>query len=43
MQVETINIDEDPTDPFAARVIIIYQLVATQARERLSLRVQVQG
>lgn len=43
VQIETVEVDEDPADPYAARVVITYQLVATQARERLSLSVQVQG
>lgn len=42
-QVETIQVDEDEINPYAALIVITYQLVATQTRERLSLTVQVQG
>jgi uncharacterized protein len=39
IQVETVDIASDPADPESARATIIYRLVATSARERISLGV----
>jgi phage baseplate assembly protein W len=39
LRVESIDVDEDPADPQAAVVTIVYRLVATQARERVALTV----
>jgi uncharacterized protein len=43
IQVESIDVVIDPVDPQAAIVTITYQLVATQARERVSLAVTLNG
>ncbi len=37
--VESVKVDPDPEDPEAAIATITYKLVATQARERVSLSV----
>jgi uncharacterized protein len=37
--VESVIVDPDPQDPQAAIATIIYQLVATQARERVNIGV----
>jgi phage baseplate assembly protein W len=37
--VESVNVETDPDDPQAAIATITYQLVTTQARERVSLNV----
>ena len=39
IQVETVDIAADPADPESARASITYRLVATSARERISLGV----
>lgn len=39
IQVETVDIASDPADPASARATITYRLVATSARERISLGV----
>ncbi len=41
--VESVDVDADPDDPQGAIAIITYQLVATQARERISVGVQLAG
>ena len=37
IQVESVRVSADPADPEAAVATIEYQLIATQARERVSL------
>ncbi len=37
--VESVKVDPDPADPEAAIATITYKLIATQARERVSLSV----
>ena len=37
--VESVSVDPDPTDAEAAIATIVYKLVATQARERVSLNI----
>lgn len=37
--VDGVTVDPDPNDPQAAVATIVYRLVATQARERVSLNV----
>jgi uncharacterized protein len=37
--VESVQVDQDPSDPNAAIATINYKLVATQARERVTLNV----
>ena len=37
VQVESVTVDPDPSDPEAAVAAITYRLVATQGRERVSL------
>jgi phage baseplate assembly protein W len=37
--VEAVQVDQDPADPEAAIATISYKLVATQARERVTLNV----
>jgi phage baseplate assembly protein W len=37
--VEHVEVEEDPADPEAAVATIEYRLVATQARERVTLSV----
>jgi len=39
IQVEGVEVEVDPADGEAARVTILYRLVATSARERISLNV----
>jgi uncharacterized protein len=39
ISIESVDVDEDGTDPEAAIATIVYRLVATQARERISLTV----
>lgn len=41
--VEAVNVEADPSDPQAAIATISYKLVATQARERVSLAVGLAG
>lgn len=41
--VESVEVDIDPKDPQAAIATVGYQLVATQAQQRLDLRVQLSG
>jgi len=43
IRVESIAVEPDSTDPQAAIATITYKLVATQARERLSLSVTLGG
>ena len=43
LTVEAVEVEEDPTDPRAAIATIMYRLVATQARERVSLTVRLAG
>ena len=39
LRVESVAVEPDPVDPQAALATITYKLVATQARERVSLTV----
>lgn len=41
--VEEVRVETDPAEPESAIVTISYQLVATQARERVSLNVSLSG
>ncbi|MBO0792917.1 MAG: GPW/gp25 family protein [Ktedonobacteraceae bacterium] len=41
--VESVDVEPDPDDPQAAIATIIYKLVTTQARERVSLNVTLNG
>ena len=43
VQVETVDVAEDPSDAQAAIATITYKLVATQSRERVSLSVPLRG
>ncbi len=43
VQVEAVEVAEDPADPQAAIATITYKLVATQAHERVSLTVPLRG
>jgi phage baseplate assembly protein W len=43
IRIESIDVQPDPGDAQAAVVTITYQLVATQARERVSLGVTLSG
>lgn len=43
VQLETVSVDAHPTNPYTAVALIQYRLVATQARERVSINVQLQG
>lgn len=43
IQVEAVSVEPDPADPEGAVATINYKLVATQARERVSLRVTLAG
>jgi phage baseplate assembly protein W len=43
IRVESISVEPDSTDPEAAIATITYKLVATQARQRLSLNVTLGG
>ena len=39
MRVELVRVDEDPQDPQAAVATVAYRLVATDARQQMTLRV----
>ncbi len=39
ISVQSVDVEPDPTDPQAAIATITYKLIATQARERVSLNV----
>jgi phage baseplate assembly protein W len=39
IQVESVQVEEDPQDPRAAVAVISYRLVATESRERIALQV----
>ena len=41
--VESVSVEQDPSDPEAAIATITYKLVATQVRERVSLTVTLAG
>ena len=41
--VESLEVEPDPDDPEAAIATITYKLIATQARERVSLNVTLRG
>jgi phage baseplate assembly protein W len=41
--VQSVDVEQDPSDPQAAIATIIYKLVATQSRERVSLNVTLAG
>ncbi len=43
VRIESVNVDAHPSDPYIAVAVIQYRLVATQARERVSVNVQLQG
>jgi phage baseplate assembly protein W len=43
LHVESVVVNEDPNDPQASVATVIYTLVATQTRERVSLSVTVAG
>lgn len=43
ISVESVEVEPDPADPQAAVATITYKLVATQARERVSLNVTLAG
>ncbi|HEX6480728.1 MAG TPA: GPW/gp25 family protein [Ktedonobacteraceae bacterium] len=43
ISVQSVDVEPDPTDPQAAIATITYKLVATQARERVSLNVTLAG
>jgi len=43
IEVESVNVEPDESDPQAAVAVITYKLVATQRRERVSLIVSLQG
>jgi uncharacterized protein len=43
IRIESVDVLPDPDDPQAAIATITYQLVATQARERVSLGVTLNG
>lgn len=43
IRVESVEVQADPADPQAAVATISYKLVATQARERVSLTVSLAG
>ncbi len=43
MLVQSVDVDPDPSDSQAAIATIIYKLVATQSRERVSLNVTLAG
>jgi len=43
VRVEAVHVDAHPSDPYIAVAVIEYRLVATQARERVSVNVQLQG
>jgi uncharacterized protein len=41
--IESVEVEEDPDDPRAAVAVITYRLVATRARERVSVGVTLSG
>jgi phage baseplate assembly protein W len=43
IKVEAIEVEADPGDPEAAVATVVYQLVATQAQERVTLSVLLAG
>jgi phage baseplate assembly protein W len=43
VRVESVAVEPDPVDPQAAVATIAYKLVATQARERVSITVALTG
>jgi len=43
LRVEAVAVEADPDDPQAATATITYKLVATQARERVSVSVNLTG
>ena len=43
INVESVNVEPEESDPQAAVAVITYKLVATQRRERVSLTVTLQG
>ena len=43
LQIESVSVDADPDEPQGAIATITYKLVATQARERVSLNVTLGG
>jgi len=43
IRVEAVTVEEDPDDPNAAIATITYQLIATQARERVTVGVNLGG
>lgn len=43
IRLETVTVDEDPADAESAVATIIYELVATQTNERVSLNVKLTG
>ena len=43
IHVESVDVSPDPTDPQAAVAGITYKLVATQARERVTLNITLAG
>jgi phage baseplate assembly protein W len=43
VKLESVSVDENPSDPYSAVALIQYRLVATQARERVSVNVQLKG
>ena len=43
ISVDTVSVEADPMEPRAAVATIQYRLVASQASEQLSLRVQLRG
>lgn len=43
INVESVNVEQDESDPQSAIATINYKLVATQRRERVSLTVSLQG
>lgn len=43
VKLESVRVDADPRDPRAAIVTVSYRLIATQAREQLSLGVVLRG
>lgn len=43
IQLDDIRVETDPADPRAVTITIVYTLIATQTRERLSLTVALQA
>jgi hypothetical protein len=41
--VESVEVEADPDDPGGAIAVIVYRLVATQSRERVSLNIPLRG